>query len=339
MRRALTRLREFMGHSPAPVILMYHRISKPGCDPWGLCVSPVRFAEQMRALKAHRIVLPMSEFVARLQKRDLPPLAAAVTFDDGYLDNLTVAKPILDQVGVPATVFLMTGGLQCPQAFWWDELARLILGRIAEADVTVSIEGRTIELRLPSSSDTQRSPAPLRGWNGYVWNEPRSEREKAYLELWSILRNLGSAKQRGAMALLRDSLGSSQTAASDLPMDRADVAKLLSGPTISLGAHTVTHSPLTILTSEERRAEVTESRRECMALADGPVDGFAYPYGDVDTMTKELLRDAGFSWACSTRSGGVDRDRYDVYDLPRIQVLDWTSWDFKHALITARPIA
>ena len=76
-----------------------------------------------------------------------------------------------------------------------------------------------------------------------------------------------------------------------------------------------------------------------MALADGPVDGFAYPYGDVDTMTKELLRDAGFSWACSTRSGGVDRDRYDVYDLPRIQVLDWTSWDFKHALITARPIA
>lgn len=114
MRRVLTRLHlnEFMGLSPAPVILMYHRIWEPACDPWGLCVSPVRFAAQMRALKAHRIVLHMNEFVALLQNGSLSPLAAAVTFDDGYIDNLTVAKPILDRFGIPATVFLMTDGLR-----------------------------------------------------------------------------------------------------------------------------------------------------------------------------------------------------------------------------------
>src|SRR5271165_453487 len=79
-----------------PAILMYHRIATPDVDPWGLSVSPKRFAEQVQALRARRTMLSMDALVARLKSGDLPHDAVALTFDDGYLDNLGQAKPILE---------------------------------------------------------------------------------------------------------------------------------------------------------------------------------------------------------------------------------------------------
>ena len=45
-----------------------------------------------------------------------------ITFDDGYRDNLLVAKPLLEQHGLPATVFVTTGYVGPGRDFWWDEL-------------------------------------------------------------------------------------------------------------------------------------------------------------------------------------------------------------------------
>ena len=129
---------------------MYHRVAEPPYDPWGLSVQPRRFEEQMRALKTFRVPLSMGEFVARLEKRALPQLAVGITFDDGYIDNLRVAKPILDETAVPATIFLTTGFLGGQQEFWWDELARLTLGRREPAEGVVVIGGRSIAVRLPA---------------------------------------------------------------------------------------------------------------------------------------------------------------------------------------------
>ena len=36
-----------------------------------------------------------------------------------------------------------------------------------------------------------------------------------------------------------------------------------------------------------------------------PIEGFAYPYGDCDPAIQEIVSDAGYRWACSTRSDRV----------------------------------
>lgn len=88
------------------VILTYHSISD---GPPPLAVSPPLFAEQMEWLKNNANVVPLGKIVEALEnRRTLPAHCVALTFDDGYLDFLLNAYPVLRRLQLPATVFLST---------------------------------------------------------------------------------------------------------------------------------------------------------------------------------------------------------------------------------------
>ena len=53
--------------------------------------------------------------------------AVAITIDDGYLDNLQYAVPILEELEIPATIFVSTGTMEQDRELWWDELESLLL--------------------------------------------------------------------------------------------------------------------------------------------------------------------------------------------------------------------
>ena len=69
------------------------------------------FEAQMRVVAENFVPLPLSEAVDRLMIGELPPRAACVTFDDGYIDNVELALPILQSHGLSATFFVATGYL------------------------------------------------------------------------------------------------------------------------------------------------------------------------------------------------------------------------------------
>ncbi len=327
MTSLLRRVRRLFDDGPAPVILMYHRVADLRHDPWELAVTPMHFAQQMALLKSVRRPFLMSEFMARLEGGTLPPEAAAVTFDDGYIDNLTQAEPILRQAGVPATIFLATGQLGQTSEFWWDELARMVLDQSRAVNGDVRIGGQDVAVRLPEVESDASAKSTWR-----AWDPPESPRQQAYIEIWRRLRDLGVSARADAMRELRDVFAVDRPDPSDLPMSREDVSRLGAGNGIEIGAHSQSHQPLTTLSPDERRQEIDGSRRECEALSGRPVTGFAYPYGDRDADTMAMVRDLGFKWACSTHSAGVDRKRFDRFDLPRLQVLDWNGAAFGHAL-------
>jgi peptidoglycan/xylan/chitin deacetylase (PgdA/CDA1 family) len=314
LKRRVTRM--LLG--PGPAILMYHRIAEPEVDPWSICVSPARLREQMRAIRPRRTVLAMDEFVARLQSGELPRNAIAVTFDDGYLDNLRTAKPILEEEGVPATIFLSTGVLGSGEV-WSDELSRMILARREAASATVTIAGETVAIAFAAMEDAAPTST---GWRG--WEPPGSDRERVYRRLWEIIQPLEPPEQKLAMVELRKAMGPSGGKPDAVLMASEDVAELVS-PLISVGGHGVSHQPLPALPPERRAAAVNDNLVQCEALAQRPIEGFAYPYGAMDDDTKELLRQSGFRWACTTQHGVVDRRRADLYALPRIGVGDWTA--------------
>jgi peptidoglycan/xylan/chitin deacetylase (PgdA/CDA1 family) len=102
-------------------------------------VEPAQLARQLALLRrlGYRPI-PLEALVAMWGAGALPPpRAVAITFDDGYRDNLTHAWPVLRRFGCPATVFVVTGraggvslwdtrpGAGRRPLLTWDELRRL----------------------------------------------------------------------------------------------------------------------------------------------------------------------------------------------------------------------
>lgn len=98
--RALAYLR------PGSRILMYHRVDRLGAFDQ-LTVSPERFAEHAAHLAATGSVASLDSIVESLRLNRSEALVA-LTFDDGYVDNLTHAWPVLRRLALPATIFVTT---------------------------------------------------------------------------------------------------------------------------------------------------------------------------------------------------------------------------------------
>jgi len=91
---------------------------------------------------------------------------------------------------------------------------------------------------------------------------------------------------------------------------------------IELGAHTVTHPALPALPEASQREEIRQCKLELEQLLGRPVTSFAYPYGQYTAETAALVREEGFSSACSTQAGFVNQQT-DLFCLPRMRVEDW----------------
>lgn len=123
--RTVARARELFG-APAPRglrILGYHAVGTPiAGDPYGLAVSPAAFARQMELVASCRFGRPVALGAAAL---DGSP-EICVTFDDGFVDTLTEAAPILARLGLPFTACVTPGLLDSGRPYLdWGELKDL----------------------------------------------------------------------------------------------------------------------------------------------------------------------------------------------------------------------
>lgn len=104
-------------------ILMYHRIAPTGSPVTARYrVTPAAFEEQLRYLHAAGFYsVGLEEWRAAMEvKKPLPGRAVHITFDDGYLDFLTHAWPLLKGYGFSATVFLVADAIG--QSNHWDRV-------------------------------------------------------------------------------------------------------------------------------------------------------------------------------------------------------------------------
>ncbi len=99
------------------VVLLYHRVggrSTSAVDlPLGL------FSEQMEELAASRAVVSLDDALTMLASPDTPPgpPRVAITFDDGTGDFADVAVPVLERLGIPATLYLATAPIESGRPF------------------------------------------------------------------------------------------------------------------------------------------------------------------------------------------------------------------------------
>lgn len=88
---------------------------------------------------------------------------------------------------------------------------------------------------------------------------------------------------------------------------------------VEFGGHTVTHPRLASLDNGKASSEIAQCKNEIEEKLGKTITGFAYPYGSFSDDTPGLVQDAGFEYACSTRSGFNNASR-NAYVLHRIEV-------------------
>src|SRR5438128_1816475 len=106
------------------LLVCYHnvlaaRAEPPVGDP-SLHLRIDRFREQMRWLAATYEVVSLTEFVARLAAAKSLRRVAAITFDDAYAGVFMNALPVLRELALPATVFIVAEAAERREPFWWD---------------------------------------------------------------------------------------------------------------------------------------------------------------------------------------------------------------------------
>lgn len=283
----------------------------------------------MEMLKSLRHVMSCNDLVAALETGEVPRFAAAVTFDDGYADNALVAKPILEELAVPATFFLTSEAIgQGP--FWWDELAALVLAHPQLADFEIGIGGQSVAVRWDAQDTPPRGLSNWRTEHG--GNDPR---RCAYLLLWEALQQCEADTRSQAMDVLREHLAvgaDADLAADGIPMT-VSMVRSLASPMIASGGHGRTHVPLTSLALDRQTAEITGGRADIAAMTgEAAPTGFAYPHGIHDAGVRRKVVEAGYDWAVVTDDAPVNPRKFDRHALPRIGVGDWSAETLRRKL-------
>lgn len=293
------------------VILMYHRVYETSSDPWGLCVSPKHFAEQLEFLSRNYQILSLHKLVRLIEDAQLPKRAVVLTFDDGYSDNLWNAQPLLEKYETPATVFITSGSLDSPTEFWWDDLQRTLLQpKTLPERLKLSVQDRLYEWPITNSDD----------------------RQLAYMAIHNILQPLKPSDRNQVMSDLFAWADMDSMARPDYrPLATTELIQLAQSEFVDIGAHSVTHPLLAGMSQASQTAEIAGSRQELEVILGCPVDTFSYPYGNLASETVEIVKAAGFKIALTT-DGKAVKVGANPFRLGRFGVGDWDGKKFKQHL-------
>lgn len=282
-------------------VLNYHRIDDPDREGFNSFKPNVsarieEFDIQMDYLSRWFKVVSMRDVVDWLDGiQPLPPYAALITFDDGYLDNYTNAYPVLRKYNFPATIFLTTNHIGTDAQFYWDLAAYCFY------------QTTNNQVRFPDGID--------RGWDNA---EQRDQICKSWVE---AVKPLPDTEKRDWVLRLPDQLNVSipENFFRNLMMSWDQVGEMHKNG-IGFGGHTLNHPILSRIPIEEARREIEGSKVRIEQELGEPVLGFAYPNGMASDINPELERaveDTGYKAAFTLMNGPstwreVRQDRFAI---------------------------
>jgi peptidoglycan/xylan/chitin deacetylase (PgdA/CDA1 family) len=247
--------------------------SRPGAGRRGL-------ERQLRFLRRSTNVVDLRQALNGLATgRPLPTRAVAITFDDGYRDQLELAVPMLERLGLPATFFLIPGVLSRTVRPWWELVAWAFMRASRDA---IAWEGTTMALRTPA------------------------ERRAALLAVIEQLKRHAGAERETALEELTDALAPAGDPSDDQMFLDWDGARRLARGRLTVASHTFHHGILSQEDERTQRDDLLMSRQQLERELGVPVDLLAYPngrLGDYDQTTMAAARQAGYTHAVTTMPG------------------------------------
>ncbi|WP_158583359.1 polysaccharide deacetylase family protein [Salinisphaera sp. Q1T1-3] len=255
---------------PRDTVFCGHGIADPdAASPW--------------SAERHTRVAPdmLDDLLSRLAGR------CHLTFDDGYLDNLETALPILERHERSATVFVTTGFID-------DSAAPM------EAVVEAVIESGAWRFERPAH------------------DEPGQYQR----DTLDRLAGLSIAERLREQTRLLEASGTTTAELTRRYLNRDALTRLAAHPLITIGAHTHSHPDLRRLADADLVSELATARTRLADWLARPIAQVAYPYGHTDARVRQAARQAGYSAGYTMNApdwrarvgliGRLDRPRIDL---------------------------
>jgi peptidoglycan/xylan/chitin deacetylase (PgdA/CDA1 family) len=291
-----------------------------------LAVTPANFQEQLDVIKRRYRPMSLQQLIQSIEEKRITPYSVAVTFDDGYRDNLLYGKPVLEQYAIPATVFITCGYVGKQDALWWDELEDIFLGRRKlPPSLHLALGGDSLQWQLEEAAASSEMLTHSIGWNILDPKDP-TPRHKIYRYLVQALRRLPTEQRDSMLSDLRLWAGSEPNASeNNRVLSPQEIVSLTNGGLLDVGSHTLTHPVLAVLSKESQQREIRDSKVCLEEIVGRAIASFAYPYGtraDYTRETSALVKASGYQCACSNYRDIV-WSRSNTFQLPRVLVRNW----------------
>ncbi|WP_302661626.1 polysaccharide deacetylase family protein [Sulfitobacter sp. SK012] len=225
--------------------------------------------------------MPLADAADRLVSGQLTRRTIAITFDDGYMNNITNALPILERYGFPATIFLVSELVGLKTALWPNR----ILAAIANSERShIDFRGHTMKMgnvkeRIHASRKLQTLVKADSG------DDPQAAVEEIERACGTCINPKFSADHDFAV------------------MDASTIRASVAGGLIDFGAHSMTHPILSKVSDRRLKSEIQNSIKSVEELTGVPCRLFAYPNGgpdDFDDRAVGFLRETNVDYAVTT---------------------------------------
>jgi len=287
------------------IILLYHRIVDDRTiylDKGPVVHHHIRdFEQEIAWLKKRFQFLSMDEVVDTIRSgKFFARPSVAITFDDGYLDNYTLAYPVLKSQGVPAMIYLATSLIGTNVKTWPDQIEVALIASPKKM------------LSLPDILPDSGMPIVT-----------KDEKQRCCIQLSKALKGIPDMERKTSLNQIFNELGVSMEALENSgarTMLNWDEVKEMSANNINFGSHSHTHPILSRVPLKEAQEEIRLSKQILEELLGQPTKHFAYPNGRAEDFSddlREYCREIGFK-SIATVVYGTNNMYSNPHELRRV---------------------
>ena len=279
-------------------ILMLHRVTSKGATLQknkALEITPNQFENIILYYKKrHYQFVSLDEFISITRTKSFfkKQKYIAVTFDDGYKDNLMEALPICQKYNVPFTIYVSTSMVTRTAFLWW-----YVLEEILMFNAEINLGNKIYEIK---SLD---------------------EKNAVFDKIHAIL----SQRDTNECQQWFDEMGfnwieTNQRLNNQLCLSNDDLIFLGKEKLCTIGSHTVSHARLTKQLPDIRFDELSNSKKYLEAIIEKPILHFSYPYGEVNKEVTADVQACGYHSAVIVQEGCV-RKKDNMLELHRVRTI------------------
>lgn len=257
------------------------------------------FKKQIKWLKLNTRIISEIELIQFIETSKFPKqICSMITFDDGYIDNYTLAYPILKEEDVPAIFFIPSNTINNRFLGWWDIVSYFLKNTIKDF---IIFDGETIFVK-----------SCYKKAKHFFLQKFKLE---PYEKTLQLLNKLSIACD----------VPFPDVCIQELELMNWDQIKEISNSCITIGSHTHNHHVLATLNEKKQLEEVKTSMEVIQSHIGRSVNSLSYPVGGYEhfsSITQENVKKCGYKLAFSFNTGFNKWKNIHNFNIKRISPSD-----------------